>query len=228
MICIILAAGKGTRLAPLTDTTPKPLLMIGEKTILAHTIEQLPDEITRVVLMVKHLGDKIKEHFGKKWAGKRITYVTAVSLKGTADMIRQSKKYVKGKTLVLMGDDLYKKEDLEALIGKPREGEWAILAKEVENAKEFGVLKFNDAGNLCDIIERPEKPSSNFINAGAYIIDEQFFRYSLAKLANGEYGLPQTMLQARKDIVIHIVKADFWIPINTLENYERARKVYSE
>jgi len=170
------------------------------------------------------LGDMIKQRFGKKFASKKILYVDAVGLRGTADMIRQSKKYVKTKTLILNGDDLYKKDDLEALINAPKVGEWAILAKEVDNPQEFGVLKFDERGILQDIIERPKNPPSNFINAGGYIIDEQFFRYKLAKLDNGEYGLPQTMLQAKNEIPIHVVKAQFWMPINTHENYERAKK----
>ncbi len=224
MYCIILAAGKGTRLQPLTNTTPKPLLVLGEKTILAHTLERLPDVITHVVIVIKHLGDMIRQYFGKKYALKKILYLSPVGLRGTGDMIRQSKKYIKGQTLILNGDDLYKKDDLDALIAAPKVGQWAILAKEVENPQEFGVLQFNESGILENIIERPKNPPSNFVNTGAMIIDEQFFRYKLAKLTSGEYGLPQTMLQAKNEIPIHIVKAQFWMPINTHENYEHAKK----
>lgn len=225
MNCIILAAGKGTRLQPLTDNIPKPLLEIKGKPILAYTIEHLPDEVTKVIIVVKHLSQPIKSKFGKKWAGKKIEYVDAVSLKGTADMIRQAKKYIKGKTLILMGDDLYKKEDLEELIKQTSEDQWGLLAKDMaQDAKCFGVLVLGKDNTLQAIVERPEIPPTSLVNMGAYVIDERFFHYKLVKIQGGEYGLPQTIVSAADDISIRVVNASFWLPVNTHKDYQRAKE----
>lgn len=225
MNCIILAAGKGTRLQPFTNHTPKSLLEIHGKPVLAHTIENLPNEVTRVIIIVKYLGHLVKEYFGKKWAGKKITYVNVLTLRGTADMIRQVRRFVKEKTLVLYGDDLYQKSDLERLTREVGENEWGILAKERDDAAKFGVLAFSPEGKLLEIVEKPQNPPSRFVNAGAYILDERIFAYRPAKLANGEYGLPQTMTQARNKISIRVVRASFWQPVNTIEDYEKAQQI---
>ena len=223
MNAIILAAGKGTRLQPLTNHTPKSLLEIQGKPVLAHTIENLPDEVTSVIIVVRHLGYLIKEYFGTKWGGKKITYVNAMTLRGTADMIRQVKRFVKGKTLVLHGDDLYKKSDLVRLIAEVQENEWGILAKEWDDVKQFGVLALSKDGKLLEIIEKPENPPSHLVNTGAYILDERIFAYRPAKLASGEYGLPQTMTQAKNEVPTRVVLASFWQPVNTMSDYKEAQ-----
>ena len=223
MKCIILAAGKGTRLKPLTDHTPKPLLPIKGRPLLEYTLENLPDEVDDVIIVVKHLGHLIKEHFGKKWAGKKLTYLNAVGLRGTADMIRQAKRFVKGKTLVICGDDIYKKSDLARLLVEVPESEWGILVAERDDASNFGVLSLNTRGTVAAVIEKPEHPASNLVNAGAYLFDERIFKYRPVKLASGEYGLPQTMAQAKEKIIIRAVRALFWQPISTLQDYEKAK-----
>src|SRR3989344_511325 len=128
MQAVILAAGKGTRMGDLTKNTPKPLLKIGNKTILEQTLESLPEEIEEVILVIGYLGEQIKNLIGGSFAGKKVTYVEQKELKGTADAIFECKDLLRGRFLVLMGDDLYNKRDLENLIKSPL----AILVSEVK------------------------------------------------------------------------------------------------
>ncbi|MBI3273913.1 MAG: NTP transferase domain-containing protein [Candidatus Colwellbacteria bacterium] len=263
MNCIILAGGLGTRLRPLTYTTPKTLLEIKGKPILQYTLEALPDEIKTVVIAVKHLGQKIKARFGKKFGKKKIIYVDLISLRGTMDALKQCKKYVKGVTLVLNGDDIYGKEDLTRLVkaSNPRTNDevasqfneiasslvwgskkeprnWFMLVKETMEKTNAAKVILASEGTVKDIIESPlpqtvyGKENSTrtdlvekaFVNTGAYILDERIFRYKPARLASGEFGLPQTMMQAKKDISIIALKASSWMPMNTEEDYEKAKK----
>ncbi len=64
MQCVILAAGKGTRLRPLTDNTPKPLVPVAGKPLIDHTIDALPSAIDELILVVGYLGDQLRAHFG--------------------------------------------------------------------------------------------------------------------------------------------------------------------
>lgn len=224
MRCIILAAGKGTRLKPLTDKVPKPLLPIENRPLLAYTLEALPQTVTTVTIIIKHLGERIKEAFGSHFAKKRITYLHATSLKGSADMARQAKRFVKGKTLFLNGDDLYTKEDLSRLTKTVGKEEWGILAASHKEPEKFGRVIIGPNGTVQDIVEQGgECEPRTLVNAGAYVLDERYYQYRPVKLKNGEYGLPQTMLQAKHVIPIRIVKALAWHPINNKEDYNSAK-----
>lgn len=226
MKCIILAGGLGIRLRPLTLTTPKALLEVGGKSIIEHTLEALPSEITSVVIAVKHLGQKIKTRIGKKYGKKKIVYVDLISLRGTMDALKQCKKYVKGKTMVLNGDDIYGKEDLANLVSvaKINEDAWAILVKEnADDARSFDrvVIKNEKMENITE-------NGSPYINTGAYIVDERIFRYKPVKTAKGEYGLPQTILSAKNEIPTIAATASFWYSVNTKEDYQYTLTIWNK
>jgi len=233
MRCIILAGGKGTRLQPLTNDIPKSLLLIKGKPALEYTLQALPDEITSVVIAVKYLGFKIKQHFGKKFGSKRITYVDLIALRGTMDALKQCKKHVKGPTMVLYGDDIYSAQDLAQLVSTAKQDEkkWYMLVGPKESEKRFGqVLVKND--QVLDIIEadgqRQQAGMHGYVNTGAYILDERIFKYKPVKIPSGEYGLPQTMAQAKKEIPLIAVEAINWTPLNTVEDYQMANKLLAE
>jgi len=224
MNAIILAAGKGTRMKHLTNDTPKSMLKIKNKPILEHILENLPIAISKVIIIIGYLGYKIKQYFGNNFNGREIIYVECDidKLRGTGTMIYLVKNYISSKVLILMGDDLYHKKDLKNMI---KQENWAVLAKEVSNPEDFGVLKFDNNGNIIDIIERPKEYISSFANTGAYLIDDRFFKYPLFKLDNGENGLPQTIINASKDIPVKIIKARFWHSNNKASDLKKAEEL---
>ena len=226
MNTIILAAGKGTRMKNLTKYNPKPMLKVNGKCILEHTLDNLPDEIDKIYIIIGYLGDKIRDYFGDNFNGKKIIYIEEKEnyARGTAAMMELVKGIVFGKMLVLMGDDLYSKSDLEKMT---KVSDWAVLAQKVNHPENVGVLKFDNDNHVIDIIERPKEYVSNFANTGAYLIDERFFNYPLFKLENGEYGLPQTIINASKDIPIKIIKARFWHSNNNEKDFKKAEKMLS-
>ena len=125
MQAVILAAGRGTRMNHLTSNTPKPMINIGKMNLIEWKIESMPPLISEVVIIVGYLGEQIKKHFGENFAGKKITYIEQKELNGTGGALFLAKNSLKGNFLVMMGDDIYSKEDIVEMI----ENGWSILAK---------------------------------------------------------------------------------------------------
>src|SRR3989344_4394219 len=118
MKAVILAAGEGTRMRPLTLSTPKPLLKVGGKPIIDYILESLPTEIDEVIIAVKYLGDQIKSHIGAKNLDKKIRYVTGSSL-GTAYSFLATKKFLRSERFILVhGDELTDKIDIKNCLSK--------------------------------------------------------------------------------------------------------------
>ena len=213
MQAVILAAGLGTRMGELTKTTPKPLLKIQDRTLLEHNLTALPDEIAEVVLVVGYLAEQIKDFIGNNFLGKKITYVHQEDLKGTGHALSLCKDLLHDRFLVLMGDDLYYKKDLEELIGHELAIlVWELRADELENTRQANV-KIDGQGKLLDIAERQSAKKGILVNTGAYVLDERFFDYPLLPAGNmtDELGLPQTFLQMVEDgAKMDVVKATSW------------------
>ncbi|MGB5019027.1 MAG: sugar phosphate nucleotidyltransferase [Candidatus Moraniibacteriota bacterium] len=221
MQCVILAAGRGVRMGALTEQTPKPMLPIRGIPKLEYTLRALPVEVTEVVFIIGYLGEKIREHFGKSFDGRRITYVEQEKLNGSGGAMHLVKDVVRGKFLVIMGDDLYRREDLEKLM----QHDLAVLACEVEDSNPFGVLETDVDGKLLSIIERPHDGTVKLVNTGAYMLHENFFQYPLVSISETEYGLPQTLVSMRDQYTIAVEQTKTWFPIGTPEALAEAERV---
>lgn len=219
-----MAAGKGTRMRPLTYEIPKPMVPIKGKPILEYTINSLPDIIDEIVIIVGYLGYHIEEYFGSEFNNKKIQYVEQGELLGTAHALHCAKDSLKDeKFLVCMGDDLYLKDDIEEML----KHNLAILVKEVEPPHKYGVLEFDANNNLINIIEDlTENYPSNLVNTGLYTLDKRFFDYEMVPIKNGqEFGLPQTLMNlAKNNNNIKMVKANFWMPLGNEEDIKKARE----
>ncbi len=75
MHLVIMAAGEGSRMRPLTETTPKPLIKICGKTIIEHTIESIIDQFDAIYMIVKYKQESFREYFGETYKGKKIHYI---------------------------------------------------------------------------------------------------------------------------------------------------------
>ncbi len=205
----------------LTEHTPKPMLPIRGIPKLVYTLRALPSEITEVIFVIGYLGDQIREYFGKSWGGKRIVYVEQENLDGTGGAICLVKDLVRGKFLVINGDDLYLREDLDRLM----DYDLAVLACEVEDATPFGVLQIDASGKLLSIVERPHDGTVKLVNTGAYMLSEYFFHYPLVSISDTEYGLPQTLVSMRSDFDIAVEQTKTWLPIGTPEALAEAERM---
>jgi len=147
---IILAAGNGTRLVPLTVTIPKPILEIADTSILEHNLDQLQGVIEEVFIVVNDKANLIKEKIGNRYKKIKINYIIQKKQLGTADAAKKVLPFINNKFLLLNGDDLYSKNDFKKMLKM----ENCILLKEVKDDKsvfnykieksERGELEFTD------------------------------------------------------------------------------------
>lgn len=221
MQAVILAAGRGTRLQPLTDATPKALVDIGGETLLEHLLLALPKEIHEIIIVVGHLGDHIEKRIGSAWHGKAVCYVTQSTLDGTGSALHLVKDLIHGTFLVVNGDDLYGAPDLSRLIAHPL----AILLSLSDTPVEHAALVGTD-GRFMGLETRPPMSEPQRRVCGAYVLDERFFKYPLAKIPvrdHQEFSLPHTLVELAKDAVVRIEFADYWRPVGTAAELERVR-----
>ncbi len=215
----------------LTNDTPKPMLRINGQPILEHTLANLPDEISEVIIVIGYKGDLIKSYFGDEWKGRKIKYVIQENLNGSGGALHCAKEFLEDKFLVLNGDDLYHRSDLKRLINNEPP---VLLTKEIENPKRFGVVKTDNNGYLLEVIEsgRPSDENLNLVNIGAHFLNKKFFDYQLVKksteISEKEFGLPQTLATMAKDYKIKVEKAKFWQPIGYPEDILKTEKIIKQ
>jgi UDP-N-acetylglucosamine diphosphorylase / glucose-1-phosphate thymidylyltransferase / UDP-N-acetylgalactosamine diphosphorylase / glucosamine-1-phosphate N-acetyltransferase / galactosamine-1-phosphate N-acetyltransferase len=218
MHAILLVAGKGTRMKELTLDKPKPMLSFKGKNLIEHKLDSLPKEATHIILVIGYLGDVIKKHFGTSYKGIPITYVLQTELLGTGHSLWQAREHIKDKFMVLMGDDLYAKEDLASLARH----EHAVLASNTGLKRSGGKIFLHRNGTIKEIIEDKDGSlASPLIYTGACVLTPAIFSYPLVQIPGRvEYGLPQTLMQMTDKFPIHIVEATFWKQITAPEDLE--------
>ncbi len=216
MFAVILAAGKGTRMGELSKETPKPMLPVLGKTLLEHKLDMLPEQITDVIIVVGYLKDKIVEVLGDNYGGRKISYVIQEELRGTADALFKCKDILKDekKFLVMMGDDIYCKEDMEECL----QYDYSILIRETASLKGKAKVMFDESGHIKDILEKYPTEEAGFICTGLYTISSKIFEYQMVGIPGGEVGLPQTLLSMKKDFNIKAVQSRFWLQITAPED----------
>lgn len=216
---LLMAAGRGKRLRPLTDDRPKPMVQVGGRPILEWTLNSLPDSVEEVVVVVGYRKDQIINHFGDLWNGRRIRYVEQKELKGTGHVVHVAEPLLAERFMVLNGDDLYCKQDLEQLT----ESHLSILGLKVENNGRFGLLSIDGEGCLSSATDDKPQGNSGIINIGAYVLNRDFLSYDLVPIGDGtEYGLPQTIGVMAHDYRIRVVTAQDWLPVGFPEDIDKA------
>lgn len=222
MQIVILAAGRGTRMGELTKDVPKPMLKINSKPILAHKIDALPSEIDEVIFVIGYLGNKIREYFGESYGGRKISYFVQEELNGTGGAVHLAKDLIEDEFLVMMGDDLYMKDDIIRML----KCDLAILGMDVSNPEKFGVITLDDNGNLKETVENLGVCGIALINTGLYKLNKNFFTYPLVQLSGrSEFGLPQGLALMAKDFQVKVEKATDWFPIGNPEDFEKAQEI---
>jgi UDP-N-acetylglucosamine diphosphorylase / glucose-1-phosphate thymidylyltransferase / UDP-N-acetylgalactosamine diphosphorylase / glucosamine-1-phosphate N-acetyltransferase / galactosamine-1-phosphate N-acetyltransferase len=221
MQVVILAAGRGKRMKHLTRVTTKSMLKIKGKPILEHKINALPKKIKEIIFVVGYQSGHILSHFKRYFAGRKIIYVFQTNINGTGGALSLAKSILKDKFLVMMGDDLYHRKDLEKIL----KHDLAILGYETDELNRLGAIQTDQRGYMVDIIEKPGNSKYKLVNTGVYVLNKKIFDYELAYIGNGEFGLPQTMARMARDHKIKVEKAQAWHPIGNQEDLRRAQKV---
>lgn len=220
---IILCAGRGTRMGLLTENCPKPLLILSTgETLLENKLHSLPSTITKIILVVGYLGEMIQKHIGISYEGKEVVYVSQDIEKayGTGAALELCKDYLQKEesVLVLMGDDIYDKEDLEKLCQYENSILLAYKGEEKFNATWQVLVKDNVLVSFYEKVP-PIDLCTGIINTAAYVLSPKYFDIKPVTGADGEVQIPPTIIELVKDgVIFNTVKASYWKQVTVSED----------
>ncbi|MEF8778528.1 MAG: bifunctional sugar-1-phosphate nucleotidylyltransferase/acetyltransferase [Natronomonas sp.] len=212
MQAVILAAGEGTRMRPLTETIPKPMLPVADRPLCAHTADAaVAAGASELVVVVGYEADAVRAFFGDEYRGVPVSTAVQKEQRGTADAVRAARNQLDGSFVVLNGDNLYDPEDIETLF----DASPAIAAITVDEPQNYGVLSTTDDGNrVTDIVEKPENPASNLANAGAYAFPERAIEWlDVGESERGEYELTDVVARVIETANVTPVTLSRWLDV---------------
>jgi len=224
MKAVILAAGEGVRLQPITSTRPKHLIKVGRKPILEHCLDVVKTSgIDEVLMVVHYMGDAIRRYFGDgKNFGLKIDYVEQKAVLGTGNAVSVVEPYVKDDFLLVYGDLLFSANATKNVIDLYRREKPAatMAVVPVENPEDYGVVELEDERYVKRVVEKPKREvaPSNLANAGMYVFSPEIFgkiRETSAS-ARGEWEITDaiSLLPAEKKTVLAVkISGDDWIDI---------------
>jgi glucose-1-phosphate thymidylyltransferase len=179
MKAVILCAGKGTRLYPVTLTMPKPLVPVANKELLRYAIETLTDMgASEIGLVVDSLDSPIRDRLGDglETVGVPLTYVAQENPQGLAHAVKLCEPFVNGEPfIVYLGDNIFQ-DPMHALYDNFREqnASAAIALTRVHNPSAFGIAVL-DGGHITRLVEKPKDPPSDLAIAGVYVFTPEIF-----------------------------------------------------
>lgn len=222
MQCVILAAGKGTRMRPLTEHTPKPLVKVNGEPLLDHIAKVLPSAVDQIIIVTGYLEDQIKEHCGKEFFGRKVTYIHQAEQKGTAHALWLCKDLLKGRFLFMFADDLHGAEDIARATSYTR----SMLTLTTNNPEKFGIVVRHPDGTLAEMIEKPEHAPSNLASTGVMVLDENIFKFDpYAIETKGEFYLTDVIREYAREYPIAVVEQQTWIPVGYPEDIKKAESI---
>ncbi|NKE36571.1 sugar nucleotidyltransferase [Natronococcus sp. JC468] len=179
MQAVVLAAGEGTRLRPLTEDKPKGMVEVDEKPIITHCLDQLVElGASEFVIVVGYLKEKIMDHYGDEYRGVPITYTHQREQKGLAHALLTVEEHIDDDFMLILGDNIFE-ANLEDVVRRQQEdrADAAFLVEEVpwDEASRYGVCDTNAYGEITDVIEKPDDPPSNLVMTGFYTFTPAIF-----------------------------------------------------
>ena len=225
MRAVILTAGEGTRMRPLTLTRPKTMLPVGGKPLLEYNVEALRDAgIKDITMVVGYQKEAVEEHFKDgSGLGVNISYIIQEERLGTAHAIGQIIDAVdtdNDAIIVTNGDIILGNSLIKSLINKYKESQAQsiLVLTEVDDPSSFGVVEI-EGDCITDIVEKPSpgEAPSNLINAGIYLFDKNIFQAikKTEKSERGEYEITDSLkIQiSQGEKVLGLVSQDKWIDV---------------
>lgn len=227
MIGVIIAAGKGTRLLPLTEKMPKVMLEVGGKPIIEHIIGTMKSTgITDIIITTHHLSQMIQDYFsdGKDF-GVNIMYTREKELVGNAGGIKPLEGFIDGTFVVIYGDNIAKADLAEMIRFHKKKGASATMGvyREMEKPRTKGIVEAVE-GRIVSFEEKPERPKSNLANAAIYVLEPSVFKHIPEGFSDfGKDVFPGMMANGEP---LYAFEVESLIDIGTFETLEKARNLF--
>ncbi|HXC51079.1 MAG TPA: nucleotidyltransferase family protein [Candidatus Limnocylindrales bacterium] len=229
---MILAAGRGERLRPLTDTTPKPLVVVGGKPLIEYALDSVQRAgIDEVVINLHHLGEQIRAHVGDgSRFGVRVHYSQEDILQDTGGGIRDARRYLDGSTFVTMNSDTIVDVDLTEIVRVHRaSGAIAtMLLRKDPRMESFGIIETESDGRVGRFLGRARQgmqaPLEPWMYTGVQVLEPAVFRYLDYE---GPFSITKLSYPAMLDAGEKITGLPFdgaWITVGTPAELEQAAK----
>ena len=224
MKAVVLAAGEGARLQPITATRPKHLIEVAGKPVLEHNLEALKSSgIDEVIIVTHYLGDMIHRYFGDgKRFGLKLKYVEQATTIGTGNAVSTAEPYIEGDFVLVYGDLLFTYYTIRKMIHQYNlEKPAAVIAvAPVEKTEDYGIIELRNEKMVSRIFEKPpkDKAPSNLANAGIYVLSREVFgRIKRIKPSiRGEFELTDALsllIDENLPVVAAKISKDSWMDI---------------
>jgi UDP-N-acetylglucosamine diphosphorylase / glucose-1-phosphate thymidylyltransferase / UDP-N-acetylgalactosamine diphosphorylase / glucosamine-1-phosphate N-acetyltransferase / galactosamine-1-phosphate N-acetyltransferase len=220
MKAVILAAGDGKRLRPLTETRPKAMLPVAGKPILHHLLlEAKKAGVSEAVIIVRHMKEKITDYFAKNDTGMKLRFVEQGADNGTGAALMCARDDVKETFVVLAGDIVTDSSVIRKVIDS-HEGGITLALKKVANPHDYGVAELS-GGRVSLFEEKAKHPKSDLANLSVYCMEPKVFDElkSLGKSERGEYELV-SLFTGAKGVIVDGYWRDIAYPWDLLEANE--------
>lgn len=233
MKAVVLAAGKGTRLQPLTEDKPKGMVEVDGKPILTYCLDELSTlGAEEFVVVVGYKKQNIIEYYGNSFDGIPITYTHQREQKGLAHALLTAEEHVNDDFMLMLGDNIFE-ANLDDVVKRQQEdrADAVFLTEAVayEEAGRYGVCDTNEYGEITRVVEKPEDPPSNLVMTGFYTFTPAIFHAChLVQPSNrGEYEISEAIdLLIQSGRTIDAVRMDGWrVDIGYPEDREKAERL---
>lgn len=220
---IIMAGGKGERLRPLTLTTPKPLLKVGEKCIIDYNVDALISYgIENISITINYLGELLEEHFKEKRNNIKVNCVREPNFLGTMGSVKFVDSF-ENDTVLVMNSDLFTNIDYEDfyLHFLENSADMSVAAIPYSTNVPYGIFELNG----IDIIGVKEKPIYNYYaNAGIYLIRKNLFDLIPEDIFYNATDFIE-MLICKNYKVLRYPLTGYWIDVGKPEDYKKAQEL---
>jgi bifunctional UDP-N-acetylglucosamine pyrophosphorylase/glucosamine-1-phosphate N-acetyltransferase len=212
MQTVVLAAGEGTRMRPLTARRPKPMLPVAGRPMLEHVLDAAVSAgASRLVLVVGYHDAAVREHFGEAYRGVPIAYAVQESQDGTAHAVKAARPHLEeAPFVVLAGDNLYDAETMADLYASAP----ALGAFEVEDPRPYGVLDV-EGERVTGVVEKPADPPSKKVNVSAYAFEARALGWleAVEISERGEYELTDVLARQVGAGEVRAVTFERWLDV---------------
>lgn len=218
---VLMAGGKGERLRPLTESTPKPLLPVGNKAIIDHNVDRLINYgIRNISVTVNYLKEQIEEHYQESRNGVKIQTIREPKFLGTIGSIKFVRMFYND-TVLLMNSDVFTNIDYEDfyLHFKEHDAEMSVAAIPYNVSIPYGILDL-DGRNIQGLLEKPKY--TYYANAGIYLIKRRALDEIPADKFFNATDLVEKLIDEGKSVIRYPLNGT-WIDIGNPQEYQKAQ-----